>query len=298
MKLNLNLYLLLAFVVISCQSEKAKDESTTEPVTITSDGVLINYETCGDSELSIIFVHGWCINQNYWDDQVDALCGRYNVVTFDLPGFGKSGDNRSDWTMEKYGNDLVAVIDQLKLERVILVGHSMGEAIILEAALKRPSIVIALIGVENFKDVGVEYSEQDKEAMQGFMEQLKEDFANIAPAYAEGMLFHSSTDSLIAARVMYDISKSNPTVAVTSLQDLFGYGPREQEGLRKLKQKLYLINSDATPTNLEGLEETGVSYEIKYIYATGHYPMIEKPEEFNRILNEILNNIQEEANIN
>jgi pimeloyl-ACP methyl ester carboxylesterase len=174
----------------------------------------------------------------------------------------------------------------------------MGGDIILEAALKRPSKVIALVGVDNFKDVGVEYSDQEQEDMKGFMEMLQQDFANIAPAYAEGMLFHRSTDSLVAARVMNDFRKADPSIAVASLQNLFDYSSKEREKLGVLKQKLYLINSDATPTNVEGLGKTGIDYEVNYIHATGHYPMVEKPEEFNQIMLRILNKIEvaEEGN--
>ncbi len=289
---------MLSVVFVSCQSEKEDEKSSSiEAVAISSGGISIDYTSCGVQETSILFVHGWCVNQSYWDYQKEALCGSYNVITLDLPGFGKSSGERDEWSIENYGNDIVTVIEQLNLTKVILVGHSMGGDIIMEAAIKRPTKVIALIGIDNFKDVGVEYSEQDHEEMAGFMEMLKEDFANIAPAYAQRMLFHSTTDSLVVNRVMRDIGNSNPDVAVSSLEYLFKYVDVERAKLSELKQKLYLINSDATPTNIEGLEATGVRYDVEYINATGHYPMIEKPEEFNRILKRVLNKVQEDDNI-
>jgi len=292
-----SLFLVVILGIVSCQIEQKEKDEISGPVKISSGGVNINYSQCGDSDLSIILVHGWCINESYWENQVEELCGKYKVITVDLPGHGKSGSNRTEWTIENYGNDVVAVIDQLKLDRVILVGHSMGGDIILEAALQRPSNVIALVGIDNFKDVGVEYSQEDQEDMTGFMEMLKEDFANIAPAYAQGMLFHRTTDSLVVQRVMNDISKSNPEVAVSSLEYLFKYVDVERSKLSELKQKLYLINSDATPTNVEGLNATNVKYNIEYIHATGHYPMIEKPQEFNKILKSVLLKIEDEDDI-
>jgi len=299
MKLSkLTLLSLLISVVLSCQTKNTentnKPKETSERIPLTSSGISIDYTSCGDQELSILFVHGWCIDQSYWDNQKEALCETYNVVTLDLPGFGKSTGERDEWSIENYGNDIVNAIDQLNLNRVVLVGHSMGGDIIMEAAIKRPTNVIALIGIDNFKDVGVEYSEQDHTEMAGFMEMLKEDFANIAPAYAQGMLFHNTTDSLVVQRVMGDIGNSNPEVAVSSLEYLFEYVDVERAKLSELKQKLYLINSDATPTNIEGLEATGVRYDLEYINATGHYPMIEKPEEFNRILKGVLMKIEED----
>jgi pimeloyl-ACP methyl ester carboxylesterase len=293
---NYRYFLLFAILTISCQSTQNEviDSSTVE---IVREGVLIHHSQCGSGDLSIVFVHGWCIDETYWKDQVTALCGNYNIITMDLPGHGKSGSNREHWTVENYGNDVVAVIDQLKLDRVVLVGHSMGGDIVLEAALKRPDKVIALVGIDNFKDVGVEYSQQDEEEMEGFMQMLKNDFADIAPQYAEGYLFHSSTDSLVAARVMKDFRQSDPEVAVSSLSSLFQYAKDEKENLSKLRQKIYLINSDATPTNIEGLEATKVRYNVDYIHATGHYPMIEKPAEFNKILKSVIRKIEDEDDI-
>jgi pimeloyl-ACP methyl ester carboxylesterase len=91
---------------------------------------------------------------------------------------------------------------------------------------------------------------------------------------------------------MNNFRKANPSIAVASLQNLFDYSSKERESLGELKQKLYLINSDATPTNVEGLGKTGVDYEVNYIHATGHYPMVEKPDEFNKIMFRVLNEIE------
>lgn len=272
--------------LIACSTETNYDQKT-----VVHDDVNIAYTMEGSGEVTVLFVHGWCIDRSYWQSQMDALSSRYRVVSIDLPGFGMSGDSRSSWTMEAYGNDVVAVIDQLNLDQVILVGHSMGGDVVIEAALQKPEKVIALIGVDNFKDVGVEYSDEDMAEMNGFMDMLKDDFANIAPAYAQSMLFHPSTDSTVVQRVTADFAGANPSVAVNSLQDLFLHSELLPAQLKELRQPLHLINSDATPTYIEGLDATGVRYHLNYIHATGHYPMIEKPEEFNRILRQVVEDI-------
>ena len=48
----------------------------------------------GDGKFTLLFVHGWCIDQSYWSNQVAAFNSNYKIVTIDLPGFGKSGTNR------------------------------------------------------------------------------------------------------------------------------------------------------------------------------------------------------------
>lgn len=303
MKSLIPILLLFSFVVISCnnapqntETSDTKDAPSTEAdIQIKNDGVFINHKSYGDGPYTLLFVHGWCIDQTYWSNQVEALNTDYKVVTIDLPGFGESGTNRATWSIEAYGSDINAVIDQLQLDNVILVGHSMGGDIVLESALHNEK-VIAVVGVDNFKQIGGEFTEEMEAEINAFMEMLKSNFSEIAPAYAESVLFHPSTDSLVKARVMEDFKTNNPEAAISSLEELFKYAYIEEERLSMLKQKLYLINSDATPTNTDGLANTGIAYEVMDINSTGHYPMIEKPEEFNRILKQIIQKIKTSHN--
>ncbi|SNT28168.1 Pimeloyl-ACP methyl ester carboxylesterase [Ekhidna lutea] len=290
---NLPSHALLACVIAlySCTSPSDKAENPVEPVNIYNGDVKIDYKSYGNGEIAVLFVHGWCINQTYWDSQVDALKSDYQVITMDLPGFGQSGMNKEKWTIEGYGEDVNALIDQLKLSNVVLVGHSMGGNVILESAVKNRK-VIALIGVDNFKDVGSELTPEVQEQVDAFMVMLQENFKEIAPAYAEGSLFHSSTDSLVKKRVMEDFASSNPESAIGSLKALLDYGVKEQTLLSQLEQPLYLINSNASPTSREGLDSLGVSYQVLDIDSTGHYPMIEKPEVFNELLKKVLDRIE------
>jgi pimeloyl-ACP methyl ester carboxylesterase len=82
----------------------------------------------------IVFVHGWACDRSYWRHQMDAFPGK-TVVAVDLAGHGDSGTGRGSWTMPAFGADVVAVMDDLHLDDVVLVGHSMGGDVILEAAL-------------------------------------------------------------------------------------------------------------------------------------------------------------------
>lgn len=292
------LFFSLAIAVISCGDVKQGNNEPTEStktalidVQINNNGVFINHKACGEGDITLLFVHGWCIDQTYWANQFELFCPDYSVVTIDLPGFGKSGKNREIWTIEKYAKDIRAVTIQLKLTNVVLIGHSMAGDIILEAAIDN-KFVIALIGIDNFKEVGLEYDEQIQAQITGFVDMLKKNFHEIAPAYAERSLFHQSTDVVVKIRVMNDFKTADSTIAISSLEALFEYHPKEAEQLSRIKQKIYLINSDATPTNIAGLEATRVSFEVIDINATGHYPMIEKPKEFNQLLKQAIAKIE------
>jgi pimeloyl-ACP methyl ester carboxylesterase len=139
-------------------------------------GSRIDYNMYGDGDTTLFFVHGWCINQTYWDEQVDYFKDKYKVVTLDLPGHGKSDHNRSEWTIRNFGSDVILMIDALRLNNVVLVGHSMGGNIILEAAVAKPDAVIGFVGVDNFKNLAVETSDVQKAEMAGFVSQMRTDY--------------------------------------------------------------------------------------------------------------------------
>ena len=282
---------LLILAIFSCGGNKFENKSSpVEDITIISSDVEIDFHDCGEGEITLLFVHGWCINKSYWVNQVKAFCNDYRVVAIDLPGFGNSGKNRQEWTIEQYGKDVNAVVDQLKLRNVILIGHSMGGDIVLEAALNNKEI-LALVGVDNFKGVGFDYDAEVKAQLEGFMDLFRNDFRSMAANYAQGNLFHTSTSEAVKARVINNFINSTPEISISSLENLLDYTPKESPGLSKLQRKLYLINSNATPTYIEGLELSGVDFEILEIDSTGHYPMIEKPEVFNDLLTEVLSSV-------
>jgi pimeloyl-ACP methyl ester carboxylesterase len=280
-------------LLLSCGDQKnsaSTNSAASAATTITRQSTLIHHNSFGEGPYTLLFVHGWCINSDYWSNQVEALKSKYKIVTIDLPGYGQSGKDREQWSIEAYADDVNAVIKQLDLKNVILVGHSMGGNIVLEAAIKNPDI-IAIIGVDHFKESGSPLSEQEQQESLAFLQLLKNNYQEIAIAFAAQALFHPSTDSLVVNRVLGDIQQADPNIAVAGLEALFEHSLVEPQRLAALQQKLYLINSDASPTESEGLDKIGVNYEIIDIEATGHYPMVEKPMEFNRLLEETIKQI-------
>lgn len=251
----------------------------------------IHYTEQGDGNTALLFIHGWCINSSYWDSQLEFFSGNYRAIAMDLPGFGKSKSDRTQWTRQNYGNDVINVINKLDLKNVVLIGHSMSGDVIMEAALKNHKSIAGIIGIDNFKTIDVTYSKEQINEMTGFFQALVNDFKNAVPAFAE-MLFHPSTDKDVRARVINDFINSDAHVSIATIYDMFEYSKIQAEKLSGLNYKLYLVNSDFGPTNTPGLDKySKKSYEVDYIHDTGHYPMIEKPEEFNKILKRTINKI-------
>jgi len=259
---------------------------------VASNNVRIDYTDTGTGDTTLLFVHGWCINKTYWEKQVAYFGKRYRVVTIDLPGFGKSGKNRKDWSTAAYGQDIKNVVAQLKLKNVILVGHSMAGDIILQGAVDAPENVLALVGVDNFKSVGIasKDSVKDKKEYDEAIGAMKKNFKAVAFDWFNKQLFYKTTPKSIRDRILNDVAHADSTIAIAALAWDSNFS--ESNELLKLKKKLYLINSDYVPNDTAGLVKKRIPYKLFIVHDTGHFPMIEKPEDFNRQLDNVIADIK------
>jgi pimeloyl-ACP methyl ester carboxylesterase len=107
-------------------------------IALSSDNVEINFDVLGDGKPALVFVHGWSNDRSIWDSQISYFSKKYKVVAVDLPGFGKSGNNRRNWTVPAFGGDVAAVIEKLDLDNVVLVGFSLGGPVVIETENKIP----------------------------------------------------------------------------------------------------------------------------------------------------------------
>lgn len=273
---------------------KGFSQQPSDKVTIDRDGVNIHFTDNGSGDTTLLFVHGWAINQTYWSGQVDFFKDKYRVVTLDLPGFGSSGKNRSIWFAEEYGKDVSAVINQLDLKNVVLIGHSMAEYIIIEAAHNSPESVVGLIGVDNFRSVDNNLARRfgiKSYLIKRYLKSFRSDYSNVAGKYVQS-LFYNRTDSLNRERVLRDFEATDSAVAVSAFEQNIKYTAKEKELLKALGKKVYLINSDYGPFLAKGFSSNGIAFERAIINETGHFLMIEKPAEFNSVLSETIKKIK------
>ncbi|MFC6837307.1 alpha/beta fold hydrolase [Halomarina ordinaria] len=97
----------------------------------TTDGTRLYYEEHGEGE-TILLVHGWTMNSEYWwRENTAALAEGHHVVTYDHRGHGRSEKPEGGHTLERYASDLRDLVEALGLDDVTLVGWSMGAAVAL-----------------------------------------------------------------------------------------------------------------------------------------------------------------------
>jgi pimeloyl-ACP methyl ester carboxylesterase len=282
--MKIYLVLLMAVILFSCDTAVIQKENANVKV----NDIAIAYNQCGNGDTTLLFVHGWCINKEYWNDQSAYFCDRYKVVTLDLPGFGRSGKNRTDWTFEQYANDIHEFIKTEKLKNVILIGHSMSGDILLLMDTKYPGSVIGIVGIDNLKRPGVKLSEEEGRQIEGFFAMMDSSFSGTVEVYTKQNLFPKSADASIVNRVVNDFKMNDSVIAVKVLRSLIDVSQMERDMMEQLKHTLYLVNSDSDTTHIDSLKKyCKTSAEVVYVHGTGHYPMIEKPAEFNAALEKV-----------
>ena len=287
------LLIVVASLLASVGKAQTQETMTAKQIEIRDNKVEINYFQQGDGNTTLLFLHGWCIDATYWKNQLQYFSQKYSVYAIDLPGFGKSKAQRTNWTIEEYANDVTAFIDTMNLTNVVIIGHSMAGEIMLQSALANNPKIVGIVGIDNFKIIDVVFTPEQMKQMTDFLPLLQNDFKNSAPAYADMMLFHPSTSNEVKNRVKTDFANSNSVIAYETLMTQMQYSYADAQRLEQLNNKLYLINSDYFPTNNDGLKNHCKSgFQVETISATGHYPMIEKPTEFNLILDKVLTAIK------
>lgn len=243
------------------------------------DGTPIRYQSQGAGDTAIIFVHCWTCDHSFWNAQYDAFAGQYKVVRLDLAGHGTSA-SRKTYNMVSYADDVVAVANALKLKRIVLVGHSMGGPVSVEAERQLGDRVIGVVGIDTFY-TAFQFP-TDEEGINAFVKPFIDNFAETRAGMMRSM-FAPGADPALVMRTAAAIPETAQNMAVQSMFDVFRWSAEKgPERLKALGGKLHNINGDPTGKG-EPQDDS-----VVLIAGTGHFPHMEKPVEFNKALLGIL----------
>lgn len=247
------------------------------------DGVDLAYDThgdAGDDGLTVVLVHGWAGNRTYWANQIEPLAERHQVIALDLGGHGESGSGRGDWNLLAFGDDVVAVVDEVGAKDVALVGHSMGGDAVVYAASSLGRRVRGLVWVDAFRSLGHEPT-SSTEDVAAFVAPFREDFPAAVDRFARSM-FSKGADAALVDRVAADMAAARRDAALGSLGYALNREPPLLAALATLTAPVVSINPDVAPTDVESLRRHGV--EPLVLTGVGHFLMLEDPEQFNPVL--------------
>ena len=106
--------------------------------------------------IPLVFIHGVGLDNEMWDKQLDYL-NEFSILTYDLIGHGKTPCNKDKLTLNDFSNQLLEILDHLKIEKINLVGFSLGSLIALDFSARYQKKLEKLILI------GTAYKRSDQE---------------------------------------------------------------------------------------------------------------------------------------
>jgi pimeloyl-ACP methyl ester carboxylesterase len=254
------------------------------------------YERTGAGSPPLVFVHGFACAHEDWQRQVEAFCPRHMTVACDLRGHGQSPGAPESCSIETYGADVAALLRALNLSGAVLVGHSMGTRVVMQACLDAPERVAALVLVDgSFQAAAGERAEEDvRRAV------ASAGWATFAGGLFEQMFFGPSAT---ADRIRARAARLPEATGAALFPRMVRWDARHMAAaLGRVGVPLLAIQSTAiTPERkrvplapggttpfLEMIRSHAPHARIEIVPGVGHFTMLEAPDVVNRLIDDFV----------
>jgi pimeloyl-ACP methyl ester carboxylesterase len=262
-------------------NDKAEPAEGAPRIVIAPDGTHVQYHVYGSGEPAVVLIHGWSCDSNYWREQIPLLKSKHTVITVDLAGHGGTDANRTDWSMERFGQDVAAAVAAVPNRQLILVGHSMGGPVAIEAARQLKGRVIGIIGVDTFKTIGAPLPSAAQ--LDSIIRPFEANFIGHTREVVAKHFFAPGGDPQLAQKIAYDMSLSPPKVAIPAMRAVLSYDFAAP--LKEIEAPIVAINSDlGEPVNELRIRKVLPKFRAVVIPGAGHFLMMEDPARFNAAL--------------
>lgn len=228
----------------------------------------------------VVFLHSLAGNTTHWSTQLDLIRDRRRGVALDFRGHGRSDPAADhDYAIESLAGDVAAAFDALGLERVALVGHSLGGGVALAFAAAHPKRVERLLLVDPIGD-GTQLPAAE---MESFLAALA------SPAYAETIGGYwasiSGPNPAVRERLLGDLEATPRKAVVEAFKAVASFDPKP--ALARWNGPTLSV---VTPHNdaAFSLHRIGSGFPHRVVEGTGHWIQLDRPEEFGRTLEEFI----------
>lgn len=240
------------------------------------DGARIHYKSWGKGSDALVLVHGWGCNINHWRDQIPDFSKRNRVIALDLPGHGESDKPQQlNYTIDLFANAVDAVMRDAKVERAVVMGHSMGTPVARQFYRKYPKKTLGIVIV----DGGLRLF-GNKEMREQFQAMVR------APNYKEAgtQMFKQMSGTMAPAdqeRVITSFTSTPQYVLVGAMESMNQdslYGPD------KMNVPVFAILAKSPfwqPDTEEFFRSIAPDFEMQWWEGVSHFLMMEKPKQFN-----------------
>jgi len=255
----------------------------------------VHFTRAGRGSPALVFVHGFACNLEDWRHQVAHFSPGNETVACDLRGHGRTPGRPHECSIEHYGGDVAALVNNLELESCVLIGHSMGCRVVLEAARLLGNSVSGLILIDGSRNATGD-PDAAEAAARATVEKMG--YARFADTLFRQMFFTPSAqaDAIVARAVQssaafgpelwprvtrWDAGSMDAAFAAVRAPVLAIQSTTRNAQL----QRTPLKRGDSSPW-LDYARSMGAALEI--VPDVGHFTMLEAPGAVNRLISEFL----------
>ncbi|MGH9047244.1 MAG: alpha/beta fold hydrolase [Acidimicrobiales bacterium] len=249
----------------------------------TINGAELYYAEGGAGDPPIVFVHGWTCDHTYFAPQFEHFGRSHQVVSVDLRGHGQSDKPLEDYAMAALADDVATLAAELKLNHPVVVGHSMGGIVALEAAARHRDAFGAVVLV----DSPVLVSDATRDALSEFIAALRQ------PAYQEtqrgfcaSALFAPFDDPDVKERVLDAMGSCPQHVMASCFEQLFAWDGAVAAAGAKIP--VLFISANATVADLVRFKELCPQLVTGQTVGAGHFNQLLVPEQVNAMIQQFL----------
>jgi pimeloyl-ACP methyl ester carboxylesterase len=264
-------------VVAGCARKAEEPMPPPGPPEITGSAGPIYVDDGGTGGIPVVFVHSYAGSAAHWQTQLDHLRPTRRALAIDLRGHGRSqAPADGDYRVESLAGDIAAVADGLKLSRFVLVGHSMGGAASIAYAGGHSDRVAGLVMVGTPGKSPAEMATQ-------VISSLETDYDNTMGQYLQRLL--EGAQPAVATQLGNEMKSISREASLVIIRAVFDYDPTAALNAYTGPKLIVDTEHRDSPGALHNLAPQ-VSRTV--IAGTSHWPHMDKPDEFNRILDEFL----------
>lgn len=257
---------------------------------------LIHHVVTGSGRPPIVFVHGFACGHTDWNAQVAHLSPRHRTIAVDLRGHGASPGTAGECSVERYGADVADVMNALALPPAVIVGHSMGCRVAVEAASQAPARTAGVILVD-----GSQFTLAAAAAMTSRFVS-PDAYAAVTAALFKDM-FTAKSDPAVAAAVVARAGRLPRPIGERMLTDMPRYDAfRLEASLAALRVPVMAIQTTSrdeqgnrmslrqggTTSYLDMLRARVPGVTVRIVEDTGHFPQLDEAEQTNALFDEFL----------
>ena len=287
---------LVVFLMLLPAAAPAAQHNATGPGTLR-----IAYSDTGSGGIPVLLVHGWSCDGSFWSRQTEALSKRHRVIVMDLPGHGRSSAPRVAYTRDLLVESVSLVLDKLRIQRAVLVGHSLGWDVVRAFALRRPERVAALVNVDGAY-CRVPRTSEERVALEKLFARFSAPFADTNPESVDkarasfiDTLFAPETPEPMRNWIRSRMSATPPHVARSAMLEFLRL--ERWTDARPVQVPTLAVYAEYTarqelPGHREYLRALNPALEYEEWPGSGHFVMTEDADRLNRRLLAFLESVR------